>query len=86
MKLKPLGMIPTRWHVEMLAKSCEETVTDIDLSEADVIGGSTMHQFLVSFPNAAFTGLTGWNKQEYDWVIESINSDEFKRNQGGKQS
>lgn len=82
MNLRPIGLICTRWHVEQLAAFCEETVTDIDFSKADVVGASTWHQVILSFPDARITGLKGWNKEQYLWVLDSINSDEFKKNQG----
>ena len=71
MKLRPIGMIPTRWHVEQLAKEVSD-VTEIDLSKAEVIGASAMHQFLLSFPGAEITGLEGWNKQQYEWVMAAV--------------
>ena len=84
MMLKPIGMIPTRWHVEQLAKFCEEPVTDIDLSDCQIIGASTMHEMIVRFPHAAFTGLEGFNETLYEVVLEAIHSPEWQRNQGGK--
>ena len=82
MILKLDGLIATRYAVEQLAKDNPD-VTEIDCSNVKLIGVSTIHQFMLSFPDARMTGLSGWNKENYDWVIEVINSEEFKRNQGG---
>ena len=79
--LKLNDLICTRWHVKKLAEENPDT-TEIDFSDAQIAGVSTMHQFLLSFPNVTLTGLAGWNAQHYEWVLEAINSEEFKRNQG----
>lgn len=71
MILKPAGTIISRRAVERLAADNPD-VTEVDLSETDVIGGSTMHQFICSFSSATFTGLEGWNKQEYEWVMKTL--------------
>lgn len=71
MILKPTGLICTRHAVEQLAKQHPD-VTEVDLSEAAVIGGSTMHQMIADFAGATFTGLIGHNKQEYEWVMATL--------------
>jgi hypothetical protein len=77
-------LICTRWHVEQLAKD-NHHVTEIDFTLAQIAGVSTMHQFVLSFPNAKLTGLEGWNAKQYEWVVEAINSEEWKRNQVGNR-
>ena len=79
MILKPTGRICTRFAVEQLV-AAHPDVEEIDFSEVDVYSTSAMHQFVSSYPNAKMSGLEGWNKDQYDWVIAVINSDEFKRN------
>lgn len=71
MILKPTGRIISRSEVEKLA-AAHPNVTELDLSEVEVLGGSAMHQFVASFAGATFTGLEGWNKQEYEWVMKAV--------------
>lgn len=80
MILKLNGLICTRWHVEQIAKEHTD-VTEIDFSGADIVGASTMHQFMGSFPDAKMIGLDGFNKTLYEMVLDVTNSDEFKHNQ-----
>lgn len=85
MILKLKGRVVTRYAVEQLA-ALNPDVTEVDVSAVEVIGASTMHQFMLSFPDAQITGLEGFNAELHEMVSEMINSDEFKRNQnqGGR--
>lgn len=78
MILKPTGLICTRYQVQKIAAQNAD-VTEVDFSEAEVIGVSTMHQFLLSFPGAQMTGLYEWNKEQYDMVLQFLDEIEQRR-------
>jgi hypothetical protein len=69
--LKPTGMIISRQEVERLA-AAHPDVTELDLSEANIIGGSAMHQMIASFAGATFTGMDDWTKEQYGWVMKIL--------------
>lgn len=81
MKLRPIGLIPTRWHVQQIA-AAHPDLTHIDFSGAQLVGGSTMHEVMLQWPDAVVTGLEGFYLEEWNAVKASVNSDEFKRNSG----
>ncbi len=73
MILKLTDLICTRYAVEQLAKQHVDVV-EVDFSGANIAGASTMHQFMLSFPDAALTGLEGWNKTLYEMVLDTLDT------------
>lgn len=69
--LKLEGFILTREQVTELAQENPD-VTEVDLTDAKVYSASAMHELVLRFPNATMTGVEGYNKETYEWVLNAL--------------
>jgi hypothetical protein len=69
--LKLVGFVISRHQITELA-SAHPDVTEVDFTHAKVYSASAMHELVLRFSSATMTGLEGYNKETYEWVLDAI--------------
>lgn len=74
--------IVTRYQVERLTEANPD-VSEVDFSAVEVYSASAMHEMMLRYPVAKFTGMTTWTEKLFEDVIEMCRQIEERKNDTG---